>query len=262
MTDLNKTVTLRYMLFGLVLAVLSNIPFYAWIFRKNWDWFEGFPFGWLGVGMNYMATFFHEIGHTVFMWFFGYPAIPLFDLAHGGGMAWMMSDQQIPILVLVWLGLIYALWFFRGEVTLQITAASLLISNLALAFTPFHRDLFTFMGPGAECLIAGFFLYRALFNLAPRGALERFLNAFFGFGIIIQVFINGYGLLTSRVYRLVYYKQKGSHGFGDFDKIADHIPVLNFEGVVWVWLILNALCLSLPFILYCFQKRKDDEQLY
>lgn len=244
--------TIKVMLIGLVLAVLVNLPFYAWIFNKKWDWVTGFPLGWLGAGMVYMATFFHEIGHTLFMWFYGYPTVPMFDFQHGGGLAYAFADQQVGILVFVWAAIICAIWYFRENTFLQILLGLLLILNWSTAFTHYHTIGMNFGGPAFEPLIAGFLLFRAIFDLAPRGIFERFLNAFFGFGMIFQVFINAYGLIKSEAYRLVYYEQKGTHGFGDFDRIANTLPLLDFQAVVMIWVILGVICLCIPFILLMF----------
>ena len=244
--------TIKVLTIGLILAVLVNLPLYAWIFNKPWDWAMGFPLGWLGVGMNYMATFFHEIGHTVFMWFFGYPTIPMFDFQHGGGLALALTSQQVMILVFVWGCIVFGIWFFRDRPWLQILLGLLLVFNLTFAFSLYHDVFLNFGGPAFESLVAAFLLFRAIYDLAPRGVFERFLNAFFGFGMIIKVYIDGYGLLNSKVWRLVYYEQKGSHGFGDFDKIADMVRFLTFEHVVLLWIALNTACLLMPFLMRLF----------
>ncbi len=246
----NKLSTSKIMIFAVALAFLANIPFYSWIFSKDVGFATGFPIGWIGAGMVYMATFFHEIGHTVFAWFYGYPTIPTFDFKHGGGMAWSFSGQQVPILIMVWALLGYGFWYLRAHRLAQFGIVLFVILNLSLAFNDYHYVVLDFMGPAFECIVASFFLYRALLDLAPRGDLERFLNAFFGFGMIFQVFVNAYGLLKSEAYRLVYYEQKGSHGFGDFDKVADMIPFLTFDGVVGAWIIVNIICLIIPFMLF------------
>ncbi len=256
-SKLNRFSTCQMMLLGLCFAVLVNLPFYAWIFAKDWPLISGFPVALLGAGMVYMATFFHEIGHTVFMWFYGYPTVPVFDFKYGGGMAQALSGQQIPLLVVIWGSMGYGLWLFRETRFFQSAIIALFLLNVAMAFNHYHAVVIDFMGPAAECIVAAFLLYRALFDVAPRGEFERFLNAFFGFGMIVQVFINGYGLMYNNAYRLLYYEQKGSHGFGDFHKIADKLTFLDFQGVVIVWLVLNLVCLILPFVLYVRKRAAD-----
>ncbi len=252
---MHKLSTTQIIIWGLIIAIPANIPLYAWIFNEQWELASGFPLGWVSSGLVYMSVFFHEIGHTIFAWFYGYPAIPTFDFQHGGGMAWLLSGQQIPILVIIWIAMIYGLWAFREYILLQAIIILLALLNITLAFNNYHTSIMNFMGPAFECLIAAFFLYRALFDLAPRGDFERFLNSFFGFAMILQVFVNSYGLLKSDAYRLVYYEQKGSHVFGDFDKVANQIPFLNFDDIVIAWASVNTACLIIPFALYAIRSR-------
>lgn len=243
--------TSLFMASGLLFAIIANINYYAYVFETDWIWaLYIFPLGWLGAGMGYMATFFHEIGHTIFAWFYGYPTLPMFDFHHGGGFALSTSGQQILILLCVWAACIYGFIQFKYSFFLKWTCAALLALNLIFAFNDGHMFFINFMGPALEPITASFFLYRALFDLAPRGDLERFLNAGIGFALIGGVFVNALGLLYNASHRLSYYHQKGSHGFGDFDKISYQLPVLGFNGIVWVWIIINIICLVLPFILY------------
>jgi hypothetical protein len=243
--------TTKIMLLGLAFAALTNLCFYSWIFFKDWSWLQGFPIGWLTIGQSYMGIFFHELGHTAFAWFYGYPTLPMFDFQHGGGLAVWFSDPQIAILGAVWLSLAYGIYHFREIRFLQILCGAFLILNLA---TFYNEDLrltvIDFMGPAAQPLVAGFLLFRALFDLAPRGTFERFLNAFFGFGLILASFIDSYGLLHSSVHRLLYYQQKGSHGFGDFDKIDSRFIWIGFEDIVYALIAMTTLCLIVPFILF------------
>lgn len=243
------------MLAGLFFGILSNAPIYAWIYGKPWNWAYKFPISWIGAGMGYMGTFFHEIGHTVFMWFYGYFTIPIFDFEHGGGYAVHFGGQNILILIGMWGAILYGIWKFREYRILQIMLVALFALNIGFAFTPHHKTIFNFMGPAFPCFFAAFFLIRALFNIAPRGGLERFLNAYFGFGMITYVFIDGFGLLKSQAYRLVYYQQKGAHGFGDFDKMNTALSGVSFETIVIFWLCVNTICLIIPFAFFAYKSR-------
>ncbi len=251
--------TWRVITAGFLIAIIITAPFYSWVFAKEWSWAQGFPIGWLGIGLTYMATFFHEIGHTIFAWFYGYFTLPSFDLKHGGGMAWSFGGQQIVLLLLLWAAIGYGLYAFRGYKTIQITLILLLGFNLLTAFnTEWQNSVIDFMGPAFVPLIAAFFLIRALFNLAPRGVFERFLNALFGFGMIFHVFVDAYGLLNSAVHRVLYYEQKGAHGFGDFDKVAGRFAFLDFENIILIWAGLALTCLVCPFILYWCRNHSSE----
>ncbi len=255
---LRESSTLKVMIWGLVLAVLANLPFYAILTGNNWPLISGIPLGLLSAGMSYMATFFHEIGHTVAAWFYGYPALPMFDFKHGGGLSIYNTEQEIMILAALWAAIVYGFWHYREKKSIVILLALALILNLSLAFSPHNQTFISFMGPAFECLTAGFFLYRALLDLAPRGILERFLNAFFGWGLIIQVCLYGWGLLRSEAFRGVYYRQKGGHGFGDFDRVADNLSGISFNTVIWAWMILALACVVIPLILYAINEMRQS----
>jgi hypothetical protein len=242
--------TIFILIAGLIFAILGNLSFYAWVYDPYWPWAQSFPISWIGAGMVYMAVFFHEIGHTLTMWFFGYPALPMFDLQHGGGMSAMMGEQNMLVLAGVWAAILYGIWQFRWHKGIVAGLVLLLAINLACAFNDWHEILINFMGHGFEALIAGFLLFRALFNLAPRGGFERFLNAYFGFGLIFKAFIDFSGLLHNQTHRLSYYTQKGAHGFGDFDKITNYFYKGEFADVVLFALAFNAACLIVPFAIF------------
>ena len=255
--DNTNSTTAKFIAAGLLFAIIANISYYAFVFDTDWLWARYiFPIGWLSLGMGYMATFFHELGHTAFAWFYGYPTLPMFDFQHGGGLALSTSGQQILILACVWGACVYGFIYFKDNFYLKWLCAFALGLNLIFAFNDGHEFFINFFGPAAEPIVASFLIYRALFDLAPRGALERFLNAGIGLSMIGGVFINAIGLLNNEAHRLAYFQQKGSHGFGDFDKIGYQINALGFNGIVWVWLLLNVICLVLPFWLY---KRAQDQ---
>ena len=246
------------LLSAFLLAILINIPFYAMVFNHRWPMLDEFIFYALGNGLAMMNTFFHEIGHTVFAWFYGYPALPMFDFAHGGGMSIWSADNHWIVIFGIWGALIYGivqydiLWW-------RILLGSLLVFNLATVFVDdVHMAIISFMGPGAQSLISAFFITRAIYNFAPRGTAERFLNAAIGFGMVIAIFIDSFGLLRSEIHRSLYYTQKGQHGFGDFDKIADSFYGLSFDSVVALWMAFTIL--SVTGFLFIF--RHDNQNIW
>lgn len=252
--------TWQFILIGFLCALIMNAPVYAWIYDHDWSWAHGFPVGWLGACLSYMGTFFHELGHTGFAWFYGYPTIPIFDFTHGGGFAISVSGQNYLILGAVNIGLCYLIYLLQEFRGLQIAVGAVILFNLATAFSSDLRHIvIDFMGPAAEPLVASFLLFRALFDLAPRGSGERLLNAIFGFAMIIHSLIEGFALIGNDAYRLVYFQQKGTHGFGDFDKVEESISFMSFNAVVSVWIILSLICLITPFIFYMRSlSQKDD----
>lgn len=239
--------TQKTLLIGLAIALFACISPYQWIFHQ-----ETTPLyiAWAGAGLTYMSVFFHELGHTAAAWFYGYFTIPIFDFEHGGGFALMFGKPNPLIFISVWAALGYGAYYFREyKVVAGSFVALAIFGMLTVGSDTWHRGVIDFMGPAAQCLVASFLLYRAIYNLAPRGNLERVLNAAFGFGINFYVLIDSFGLLHSTSRRLSYYNQKGSHGFGDFDKIAGRSLTLEFEHIVYALIILTLICLIVPFAL-------------
>ncbi len=94
-----------------------GIPHAGWkaaglglVFAIALSWF---PF--LSFILSPLTTMVHEIGHTAVLWLFGYPAIPAFDFANGGGVT--MSDlERSTSVVAAWgIGLLAMLWWQRGR---------------------------------------------------------------------------------------------------------------------------------------------------
>jgi len=251
--------TWKFMIAGCLIAVFLNLPLYNYIHDKDWFWTENFIFSALALCLEYMGTFFHELGHTLFAWLYGYPTIPVFDFAHGGGLAISISGQSYIVMGAAIILIGYGAYMLRDFLPLVIGLGILAVFILATGFSEdWHMSVADFMGPGAEALVAGFLLTRALLDISPGGVTERLLNAVFGFGLLFQVLIKGVALLQNDAYRLVYFEQKGTHGFGDFDKIAERFLSLGFQGVVTAWLVLASLCLIVPFLLYWKEQRLQD----
>lgn len=182
------------------------------------------------TGLEYMLTFFHEIGHTLAMWLFGYPAVPHFDFEHGGGMARHWGRSWI-VLCAIWFAAagfavyLYQHLYYRGIVILGICVAV----HVLCVFTRLGDILISFMGQGGEILVGGFCMLRAFWNTTEksRGAVERWLNMVFGIYAMLSNIIMAAGLMFSDISRMAYAMQKGGHLLGDLDKIAQaiHLPV-------------------------------------
>lgn len=241
--------TCKVMAVGLCMALVMLTPLFSMIYDKNWNWARGFPIGWIGVSLDYMNTFFHELGHALLFWFYGYVALPHFDFNYGGGMTAAITGQLIFLHLVLYALLAYLFVQLKDHKNWQILCVCIAVFHLATAHIEFHKVVCVFAGPLAQSVMGGFLLARAWFNIAPRGVFERFLNAAFGFGMLFSVLINAWALLHDDVWRLVYFEQKGQHGFGDLDRVADMLDI-RFSFVIWTWLLSSATALVLPILLY------------
>lgn len=215
---------MRLLLISLVLAGIFLLPALAEIgdFTVPFMGFIGIP----ATGLDYMAIFFHEIGHTITRWSFGYPAIPTFDFQHGGGMTY---DFKRLMWLLIGVYAVIAGGFFWALLRRHYGLAALIAVagglHLALAFNRGHDVLAAYMGHGAELLVAAFCILRAARGETVGGAVEQYLNMVFGLFVVGRNLILCQGLYGSARMRAGYAQQKGGHIAGDLDRIADIMDV-------------------------------------
>lgn len=241
--------TYKVMLGGLVAALIMTAPYVNWLYTKDWVWAERFPISWLGIMMNMMMVFFHELGHTIAFWFYGVVAVPSFDLTYGGGMTYAVTSQLWILNLAVYGGLMYLFRVCKGYRGWQIFWVLLGLFHVATAYSGVYETIGTCAGPLGEVAMAGFLLTRAWCDWAPRGLLERFLNAAFGWGLSLHALTQGWSLIHDEFVRDAFFHAKGGEGFGDFNRIADALN-LGFNQVIWSWLICIVLGMVVPVLIY------------
>ena len=150
-----------------------------------------FPFWVISKACHLADTMFHEVGHSLFAWAFGYPSIPsiftLFGSDQAGGLA-LTFDHSWAVQCMVWAAMAYGIWWLWREerTSWAIIAASLCVVLVPLAFWRHHTLVGLYMGHGSAILMGCFFLYRGLLDLSARHAVERWLNLFLGFYMLVR----------------------------------------------------------------------------
>ncbi|TAL37311.1 MAG: hypothetical protein EPN97_05645 [Alphaproteobacteria bacterium] len=204
-------------------SLTSLIPYASDIADLNlpiWLRFALLP---LAEGMHYMEVFFHEPGHALCHWLFGTPALPVFDVVHGGGMTYSLGRSYALT------AFIYALMF--SGILLLARAKRRRHAAFLAAFSALHAiliytgwDLFVtiIMGHGAEIIVGSALLAAALSRpdlLKTRAercvALATGLH-FFGRNALLCA-----GLLMNAAKRREYAMQKGIPGLGDYQHAGD-----------------------------------------
>lgn len=247
--------TLKFMAIGFVIALIMIAPGIAYYYNKDWEWARFLPFRLMYLSLGGMVTLFHELGHCLVSLFYGLIAIPAFDLVHGGGVTLPLTPPLFILHLALYGALIYGVLHFREKRSIQLPLVIIGVFHLATAHNVVHEILILFGGHVAELLIAAFLLWRAWFDRAPRGAMERYLNAAFGFAIVFNALVLGSALLQDDVVRQYYLEQKGGHSMGDFDRIADKTNT-DFSTWIGLWLFLSVAAMAGPS-LYYFQSRKS-----
>jgi hypothetical protein len=172
----------------------------------------------------YMAVLFHEFGHCLVGWLFGYPSIPAFNFMEGGGVA-LSFERNMLIVALVYAGFGGLFYLYRqNRLTLSILA--LIVATYSFfAFSPLHIIIRLFMGNGTETVFACIFLYRAISSVAIVIPIERPLYACFAFFLLFHNFEFAYKLLNDSFFRAEY--MAGTRmAYNDFDLITDYLQSL------------------------------------
>lgn len=162
------------------------------------------PFPWL---LSPLVTLFHELGHAVVYWAFGYVAIPAFDFLWGGGVTAAMARPGLLMLGahVALAALLYWLWTSHRAFFVPAVAFGMLY--LVFFWTDGHQTLVGLAGHLATLTLAGVFLYRAwrgALGDRPLGELERALYVASGLFVYGQELAFAWGLVTSEDARLLY----------------------------------------------------------
>ncbi len=201
-----------------------------------------FPISWVAKGSFVMDTLFHELGHSVFGWLFGNMNIPMiFTVFHAdkmGGMA-MSIGHSIFVQIGMVLALIYWCYYVRTH-WLFIPSVIFTIIIAAFSASGYGMLLVNYMGHGSAILMGGFFLFRAFANIAPRGKLERWLNAYFGLWLLLNNMVFSYRLMSDKAYYDSYTDAVEFIGHRDFVKVGMELS-MNSTQVAFITLIFAGM---------------------
>jgi hypothetical protein len=192
------------------------------------------------------ATLFHEMGHAVFAWIFGRPAIPKFDLQYGGGFTSWEERKGVVLLLAaaVWAG--FAWSRRRNPLALGLVLGGAGLWAL-LAFTRGCDVVVLCAGHGGELLLAGLFLWRALTGSSVVHEAERPLYAAIGLFVLLEAALFALGLLHGGEAREAYEAGKGGILPNDFVQVADILGT-GLEAVVLPYLLACVATLAAAFL--------------
>jgi hypothetical protein len=186
---------------------------------------------------SYAITVFHELGHTALGWAFGYPTVPSFDFAYGGGVS-IHFGRSLPLGLLAGGTVGWLAFRLRGTGAFWPAVAAAALYAMA-ALTPLHDAVILAAGHGAELALAGICLYRALAPLRwPAG--ERTVYAACGAFVLASDARFGWQLLASAAFRRSYEQAKGGGHWMDLSRIANEFLRVDL-GVVAVLFCLLVL---------------------
>jgi len=211
-----------------------------------------FASGFFTFVSHYFIILFHEFGHAIWYWVFGYPAIPAFDFMYGGGVT-MHQERWMQLVFVIYLGFVYLFYRYRKNSTSLIIITTLVGLYSLFAWTDLHQILCLFMGHGTELLIAGIFIYRAMSGTAIIHSIERPLYGFVGFFVLIVDFRFAYRLMTSTHHRFEYEEAKGGGHWMDFSRIAEEYLHVDLKTVAFLFFLCCFLPLILAYLWYRYE---------
>jgi len=235
----------RNFLYGFIaFAFAALLVFFGW----------GSPIHFLYDGLVY------EIGHTVFSWMFGIPAMPIFDFKYGGGYSVPLTGHSIPAQIAVLCTAACGLYYQKdmiNPVVMRVAIAFLIAFGL-IGFTDFYEDVILFMGHGTTAILGGFMLARGMYGVFLTRREERWLNVFVGTFFILDQLKMCNALLHDVEYQMFYETQKGGHGMGDLTRIANNHLWSQDSVAIFLMLFTIFAAVSIPAAVGWVVKRYEE----
>lgn len=234
---------LKILGFGLVAAiVVYAIPFLRFV-------------------LSTIVTLFHEFGHAVAGWLFGYASLPAFDLVYGGGLT---HHGPFRLSIAVAVGLCFGLlgyWFRENKKALLLIG---IVFGVWLLFVTaeWRRELvFASAGHLSEFILAGIFFYKALAGVGWRSPeFERPLGAFVAFFVQIHSTLFAWRLLHDPAFLDWYRQGKGGALMNDLEVVALDLQIWlgwqpGIEGVTKMLLVFSVMPTIVALVWYFERSR-------
>lgn len=253
---------MRLFFISLVIALACLYP----EIRELMDWEKHAALSWLGipyVGLSYMVVFFHELGHTVFMWSFGQAAVPMFNFEDGGGFAHPLMDRSILLQGIIYMtALLSAMWLFKNEMYIECGVFAVLLAvHFFFSFGERYNLVIGYMGNGGAVVMGCYCVLRARLNWtysdhSPHA--ERYTNMIFGLFAVLQQVVLCTSLIYHPIARDIYEQGIGGHIANDYTVIAQQLGT-RLKNVAWFSLGFTACC-TLATLAACFMIEPKQER--
>lgn len=199
-----------------------------------------------------LLTLFHELGHTVMGWVFGYPGLPAFDLRYGGGVT-SLQARSPAVLAGAYLLLLGALALLRGNPRGRGCALLALAAFAVCAHSDVHRWLILAAGHGGELVLGGLFLYRGMTGGAGTREVERPLYVAVAGYVVLRGVALGWGLVSDPRARTRYENAKGGGHIMDFSRLAERHLDVPLEWVAGAFVLA---CLAMPVVVWWIHRHR------
>ncbi len=210
-------------------------------------------------------TLFHEMGHAVFGWLFGYPSIPsiltVFGTDKASGVTLNLGLGHFWCVHALVYGCLATLCYkIHDQLPHLFWPATFLTVLLAIAsLTPYTHLIITYMGHGSAMLCGGFLLWRGLLYVDARNNITRWLNTVFGLFIVLNNMLLCWNLVFDPIEREKYSSLAVGSMSNDFEAMTHLVPTWTVSGIAIFTLGLGGLILTGCLILgIYFEEMWDD----
>ncbi len=190
-----------------------------------------------------LVTLFHELGHAVVGWIFGYPSIPAFDFTYGGGIT-PRGEFHVTIALAIAAGFGYLAYRYRRNKHTLTVLGTVFLIWLFFVTSEWRREIvISAAGHASELILAAIFFYMALAGVGFRmPEIERPLGAFMAFFVTINSIMFAHRLRNDPDFLEWYREGKAGALMNDLESVAldlrIHLGAVKVEiGTVAGWLI-------------------------
>jgi hypothetical protein len=196
---------------------------------------------WVRVVLYTLGILCHEMGHAAVAILTGHLAVPSFDLLHGGGVTTVFGRSWLVLSAIAAVTVHTALRLRDHPLVPKACAAGAALVGL-LIVTGLDEPLWIEMGHGGQLVAGGIFLYRGLTGAAEVYPGERWLYAFVGWSLVLEVVALCWNLTHDPAALATYHIGKCGAD-NDLVRLAyDHLGT-SVQAVAWGNLVL---CLLVP----------------
>lgn len=239
---------------GLIISTILLIPDISIQYQLEWKIVET-ELMYLTQGIIYIEAFLHEIGHTISNWFYGYAYTPIVDLEHGGGPGYSEGKHWI-VQYLTYALLAIGLFYWKDHKPSLFILLCIGLFHSITAYNDAHKIIMVLSGYALPLFLACYFLHRAWSNTAPRGNLERYLNATIGFSLLFHQAIIFWGISQKNIQSTTYNPKRGEVALHDIDALMHLVPSLSKQEIGSYGLIFIGLLFITPIIFCLYAKTK------
>ena len=206
---------------------------------------------------NFLHTLVHELGHTVFAWLMGMPALPKISLGGDGGVTSSLAQIR-PLCFAILAGLGWFAWQARSDRRWLVGLLAGMVVYAAFAFTSAAQDLRIAGGVLFELGGATACFYWVLTAPSSLGA-ERPLYSLWGWWMLLNRLTETWLMLRSTAY----WDAHTISDSGITEGLVNDIPALTEAMnitptiVLSIVLVLGLSILPLAVLMWQLKRRRD-----